>query len=411
MIELTTHSVVIGSGIAGYAAALAAAETHKVILIDKHQTVGGATTQSNVGTLCGFYYSTPEAKLIPHPFCKTFVRALLQTDSQAHVISLPHNLHVIAYEWLALQRMLQNQLTATNNITMLFGHEATTATTENNAIKSIHIKNSEDEKIIHCKAVVDCSGTGYLAQLLAHPMIQDTEYQSAAQVIRLTNVVDTNEYALNLALKRSLLKNSDNNNWPESYKRISIVPGSLRNNSVDLKIPLAAPITDSPQQAIALQDEINTHLQSLLIAFRETESLKDAVLETIFPVPGIRTQQRPQGQYLLTTADVLQCTKVVDGIAVGTWPIEEWDNTGKVSMQYPKTTTGYTIPARCLMSPVYKNLFFAGKGISAETKAIASARVTGTCLQTGYAAGKLSTCSTPDQQQAIITLLQQSWNA
>jgi hypothetical protein len=411
MTELKTDSVVIGSGIAGYASALAAAETNNVILIDKHQTVGGATTQSNVGTLCGFYYSSPEAKLIPHPFCENFVRTLLQSDSQAHVISLPHNLHVIAYEWLALQRMLYNHLATSNNITLLLGYAVTTATTEDHKIKTIHIKNSEDEKIIHCKAVVDCSGTGYLAQLLAHPMIHDAAYQSAAQVIRLSNVSDTNEYALNLALKRSLLKNSDNNDWPESYKRISIVPGSLRNNSVDLKIPLATIITDNPRQAIALQDEINTHLQSLLVAFRETESLKDAVPEIIFPVPGIRTQQRPQGQYTLTAAEVLQCTKAVDGIAVGTWPVEEWDNTGKVSMEYLAGHDGYTIPARCLMSPVYKNLFFAGKGISAEAKAIASARVTGTCLQTGYAAGKLSTCSTPDEQQAIITHIQRQWNA
>jgi len=35
-------------------------------------------------------------------------------------------------------------------------------------------------------------------------------------------------------------------------------------------------------------------------------------------------------------------------------------------------------------------LFFAGKLISASEKAIASARVIGTCLGTGYAAGVLA---------------------
>ena len=33
------------------------------------------------------------------------------------------------------------------------------------------------------------------------------------------------------------------------------------------------------------------------------------------------------------------------------------------------------------------NLFFAGRNISADDAAIASARVMGICLQTGYAAG------------------------
>jgi hypothetical protein len=50
-------------------------------------------------------------------------------------------------------------------------------------------------------------------------------------------------------------------------------------------------------------------------------------------------------------------------------------------------------------------LYFAGKNISATTKAIASARVMGTCLQTGYAAGKIATCETSDEQKEMIALL------
>lgn len=50
----------------------------------------------------------------------------------------------------------------------------------------------------------------------------------------------------------------------------------------------------------------------------------------------------------------------------------------------------YSIPAGCLESEEKENLFFAGKIISAGEKAVASARVIGTCLGTGYAAGILS---------------------
>jgi len=50
----------------------------------------------------------------------------------------------------------------------------------------------------------------------------------------------------------------------------------------------------------------------------------------------------------------------------------------------------YLIPANCLISNTYDNLFFAGKNISATDSAIASARVIGTCIQTGYASGKLA---------------------
>ena len=38
----------------------------------------------------------------------------------------------------------------------------------------------------------------------------------------------------------------------------------------------------------------------------------------------------------------------------------------------------------------YHNLYFGGRGISADAGAIASARVMGICLQTGYAVGLLA---------------------
>jgi predicted flavoprotein YhiN len=50
----------------------------------------------------------------------------------------------------------------------------------------------------------------------------------------------------------------------------------------------------------------------------------------------------------------------------------------------------YEIPARCLQSAPIQNLFMAGKTISADVDAIASARVMGCCLATGAAAGKLA---------------------
>jgi hypothetical protein len=50
----------------------------------------------------------------------------------------------------------------------------------------------------------------------------------------------------------------------------------------------------------------------------------------------------------------------------------------------------YQVPAGCLQSAHIDNLFFAGRNISATDAAIASARVMGICLQTGYAAGCLA---------------------
>jgi hypothetical protein len=59
-------------------------------------------------------------------------------------------------------------------------------------------------------------------------------------------------------------------------------------------------------------------------------------------------------------------------------------------MNYFAENDFYTIPSQSLISSKLTNLFFAGRNISATEKAIASARVIGTCLQTGFAAGALA---------------------
>jgi hypothetical protein len=395
--------IILGGGIAGYAAAMAL-DNKDVLLIEKNSALGGATTQANVGTLCGLYYQQESPQLVPHSFCKKFVGELFIHDNQAKLLSLPGNLHVISYEWSNLQRMMMKHLDL-KKTKLMFNASVKTIKSSTNEIQSITVDVNGTIKTISCRRIIDCTGTGYAAQLIHHKMIQADSYQSAAQVFRLKGVAQSNEYSLNMALKRVMMKNTSQNELPASYAGLSVVPGSLRNDHVDLKLPLAEIINDSDGQQTRLQKELDHNLGKVLSSIQEIESLRDAELDIIFPSPGIRIQQRPMGQTVLTESDVLTCKKSDDGVAIGTWPVEEWDYKGKVSMEYLQENDGYFIPAKTLISPQYANLFFAGKGISADSKAIASARVTGTCLQTGFAAGLLAGCETPDQQRQAVSKL------
>jgi FAD dependent oxidoreductase len=96
------------------------------------------------------------------------------------------------------------------------------------------------------------------------------------------------------------------------------------------------------------------------------------------------------GPYLLSGADVLGGQKFPDAIARCAWPIEQWNAKGEPRFRYLPAGTHYEIPARCLRSSQIENLFMAGKTISADVDAIASARVMGCCLATGAAAGKIA---------------------
>jgi hypothetical protein len=395
--------IILGGGIAGYAAAMAL-DNKDVLLIEKSSSLGGATTQANVGTLCGLYYQQESPRLVPHSFCKKFVGELFIHDNQAKLLSLTGNLHVISYEWSNLQKMMMKHLDL-RKTKLMFNTSIKAIETSTDKIRSITVEANETIKTITCRRLVDCTGTGRAAQLIHHKMIHADAYQSAAQVFRLKGVAQSNEYSLNMALKRIMMKTTSQNELPASYAGLSVVPGSLRNNHVDLKLPLAEIITDSDEQQTRLQKELDHNLRKVISSVQEIESLRDAELDIVFPSPGIRIQQRPMGQAVLTEGDVLTCKKNDDGVAIGTWPIEEWDYKGRVSMEYLQENNGYFIPATTLISAEYENLFFAGKGISADSKAIASARVTGTCLQTGFAAGLLAGCETSDDQWHVISKL------
>lgn len=94
------------------------------------------------------------------------------------------------------------------------------------------------------------------------------------------------------------------------------------------------------------------------------------------------------------------CKKFDDAIANAAWPIEEWEQNVRVKMRYFNVDDFYQIPAGCLQSNQINNLFFAGRNISATDAAIASARVMGICLQTGYAAGCLAAAFAKQQPMA-----------
>lgn len=397
----STDIIIAGGGIAGYAAAMAAAQSKRVTLIDRNVALGGASTQSNVGTLCGLYYRSSPPNLITHSFCKKFTEDLFRMNPDTKLVSLPDDLHVVSYEWSALENLMKTNLDA-NGVRVLTNAEIRTVHATDSRVTAVGACQNDTETIIPCESIVDCTGIGHLANLLGQQMIREDKYQAAAQVIRLKNVKPTQEYSLDMSLKKIILKEKQRGMWPTLFTSISVIPGSLRNGCVDFKLQLSVSITDESDLVHRLKDEIKQSLPELLSLIVQIESLNHSTLEILFPLPGIRSQQRPRGKYVLTSEDVLNCRKPQDGIAVGTWPVELWDYKGNVKLEYFPAGASYTIPARCLMSDAYENLFFAGKGISADSRAIGSARVTGTCLQTGYAAGKIAACCT--QEEIVRTI-------
>lgn len=115
-------------------------------------------------------------------------------------------------------------------------------------------------------------------------------------------------------------------------------------------------------------------------------------LEWVGMLPGIREGRRVEGKYILNENDVLSNRRFPDAVAYGGWPVDnhaprglfDKDREPAFVRQYPGF---YTIPYRCYLNASVPNLMQGGRALSASKLAMASTRVMGTCAVGGQAMG------------------------
>ncbi len=154
------------------------------------------------------------------------------------------------------------------------------------------------------------------------------------------------------------------------------------------------------QDSIHDTEEIRDEL--LKIAFGVWDHIKNQgdhkaenwELDFIGFLPGKRESRRYIGDYVLTQDDVIGAVRFPDTVAYGGWQIDNhlpggfrMSGKGEAHLQKVRLNEPYTIPFRALYSKNIGNLLFAGRNISTSHIAFASVRVMGTCGVMGQAIG------------------------
>ncbi|MGV8094164.1 MAG: FAD-dependent oxidoreductase [Mangrovibacterium sp.] len=122
--------------------------------------------------------------------------------------------------------------------------------------------------------------------------------------------------------------------------------------------------------------------------FPEAENL---TLEWVGTIPGKRESRRFEGLYMLRQQDLVEQNHFYDAVSYGGWAIDLHPADGVFSElpgcnQYHAKGI-YEIPYRCFVSKDIKNLFIAGRLISASHVAFGSTRVMATSAHGGQAVG------------------------
>ncbi len=123
----------------------------------------------------------------------------------------------------------------------------------------------------------------------------------------------------------------------------------------------------------------------------EREKAANWALEWVGSLPGKRENRRYEGPHILTQHDVASGGDFDDIIGHGGWTMDDHHPAG---LLYPGKPTNhhhasspFGIPYRCLYSVNVANLMFAGRNISTTHAALSATRVMATCAVVGQAAG------------------------
>jgi hypothetical protein len=365
---------VIGSGAAGIAAAVSAARAGRTtLLLDKNPAAGGTGGFSGLTTLCGLY--DDNGNFLNDGFAKEFAETLaerrppatlggndgapIHAEPEAGVPIKMGRIWVLPYRPEKFREAAAKFFSITPKLQTRWNTPLQNVVTQND-----HIISLNGFKV---RAVVDCSGSAEIAQAIgAECLATDETTQASSVIFPLHNVA---REMLTPATAAQVLLPLARAGFPLLNFQLNPEP-----NSVTVKF------TGQPEQVPQLIEFLRANIRGFGNC---STPLKE------FSVAR-RAGRMIVGEYILTGADVLAGRKFPDAVARCAWPIEQWNADGKARLRYLPPGAHYEIPARSLRAARIKNLFMAGKTISADVDAIASARVMGCCLATGTAAGNLA---------------------
>jgi FAD dependent oxidoreductase len=388
--------LVIGGGAAGIAAATAAGRAGaQVVLLERYGFLGGLATAAQVGTVCGLYLrdtANPEALPVAGGFVQEYA-SRLQRAAGCRPMRLENGLWVLPFPIPAFASVADAVIGESGNITVVLHATVAEAQAKGPCLVEVRALAWNQPLVVCPRAVVDCSGEATAAALAGAGVENGIADQAPSLVFALENVDPGLAGRGLLEVRRELRRAVETGSLPAACERLALVPGMDRNGHLALKLnldvadstrPLWQQVTGWEREARVLVDELQRFLLKNIAACR------NAHLSFVAPQLGIRSGHRIQGRARLTDEDVLAARKFPAGIARGAWPMERWGNGLRPEMTFFSERDYYEILLDCLRPAGLDNVLAAGRCLSAEAGAMTSARVIGTALATGWAAGTVA---------------------
>ena len=386
LVQLKTEVLVVGGGLAGVCAAVAAArQGAKVVLVQERSCLGGNSSSEVKMHVVGADASGDR------PGWRE--SGLIEEFRLDDAVDNPQRC------WELWNLLLYDKVISEPNITLLLESTFYAASMEGGRVAEALVRCDRSEHLYRIQADVfcDCTGDSRLG------LEAGAEMRCGRESRREFNESLAPPNADHDTLGSSILFTSRDCHRPMPFKpplwARKITPEQL----------IHRPITSweygywwiewgGNMNTIRDNERIRFELLSIVMGvwdyiknsgkFPQAETF---ALDWLGMIPGRRGSRRLVGDHILTQHDLItgDCE---DAVAIGGWPMDDHPPAGFDLAELPPNTTFltkevYNIPWRALYSRNVPNLMMAGRNISASHVAFTSTRVMGTCSTVGQAVG------------------------
>jgi hypothetical protein len=305
-------------------------------------------------------------------------------------------------------------------IRVLTGWRVIEAVVEDGRVVGLVIDDGRQRIRLRPRSVVDATGTAEIVRLIDSRLVECDDRPAAGSVIfRVRGVVPgTLDFPRGVGVVRAIRDGAENGELPAACAKAWLDTGVYDDEVfVKLFVPVRnlwsssrvapreqIPVTREQDSAVgpgAAERPRGARADDRAELIQQAWKARDDVVRFLRKLPGfeqarltetgdlgIRDGGRIVGEYRLTVEDVRSGRRFDDSIGRCAWPIEFWDPDQGVTIEYLGEGSAYDIPLRSLALRGFENVWAAGKCLSAEPLAQASARVVGTCWAMGEAAGR-----------------------
>lgn len=399
-----TDVLVVGGGAAGLACAVTAARRGRsVILLERYGFCGGAAVAGLSGTVCGLYAASDRRNAEPERLVHGFVDEFLDLMERGGGLTGPvpyGKTYTRVHDPLVWREVADHLLGAEENIRVIYHATVVGAIREGEHVAGVRAFTKQGPMEVRAGITVDASGDADVAAMAGRALTKgrDGAVQNPTMIFRVLGVdvdrflaVHGADSILGEGVADLIVAQNASGAYRLPRAKIFLFPtprpGELLCNATRV-IGSDGRELDPTRAADLSEAEIRGRLQVREyerfirdhIAGCEAAFVNDTGVQV-----GIRQSWQIVGVERLSNDDVTSARKRADGICRSPWPIEL--HSGEKPKLHWVLDDFYEIPLGCFVPATGTGLVMAGRSLSAEHEAMASARVSAQCFGYGQAVG------------------------